>query len=210
MTLSDEEIFEPIGKTLSMESGAAGLVQHLRRAYLSVSRCRDVMFSPYRLTGDQYALMRAVQKNPGIRQSDLGDEIFAEPNTVTAMVTLLEKRGILRRKPSATDGRVRLLSLTPHGNAVMNRLSQDWTPMRLLLRDCFAGEEGRRVLEILDRVYREMKHERENLLRKANAFGPMEAELTDTLPRTPVDSAADAKASRKGRGKSNQEASDNE
>jgi DNA-binding MarR family transcriptional regulator len=196
--------------TSNLENSSAGIVQQLRRAYLSVSRCRDVMFSPYRLTGDQYALMRAVQKNPGIRQSDLGDEIFAEPNTVTAMVTLLEKRGILRRKPSATDGRVRLLSLTPHGNAVMNRLSQDWTSMRLLLRECFAGEDGRRALEILDRVYQEMKRERENQLRKAHAFGPVQSELAELEPASPADGAVEAgtKAPRKTRSRQSQQTTD--
>lgn len=158
------------------------IVQHLRRAFLSISRCGDAMFSPYRLTTDQYALMRAVQTNPGIRQSDLCDVIFAEANTVTAMVTLLEKRGILRRKLSASDGRVRLLFLTPHGNAVMNRISEDWQPMRVLLRECFAGEDGRRALEILDRVYKEMKRERENVVRRASGFGAMKAELEESQP----------------------------
>jgi MarR family transcriptional regulator, temperature-dependent positive regulator of motility len=161
------------------------ITQHLRRAFLSISRCGDAMFGPYRLTTDQYALMRAVQKNPGTRQSDLCDVIFAEPNTVTAMVTLLEKRGILRRKLSATDGRVRLLFLTPHGNAVMNRLSDDWDPMRTILRDCFAGEDGQRALQILDRVYQEMRRERENLLRKASAFGPIDPGHEEVPPANP-------------------------
>jgi MarR family transcriptional regulator, temperature-dependent positive regulator of motility len=196
--LNEEEASQNIGKTpLSMGSGSRAIVQQLRRAYLSISRCGDAMFSPYRLTTDQYALMRAVQRNPGVRQSDLREVIFAEPNTVTAMVTLLEKRGILRRKLSATDGRVRLLFLTPHGNAVMNRLSEDWDPMRTILRDCFAGEDGRRALEILDRVYQEMKRERENLLRKAGAFGHVEPDQEEVQPENPpADTTGSAAKSR--------------
>jgi DNA-binding MarR family transcriptional regulator len=143
------------------------IVRRLRRAFLSICRCGDVLFSPYRLTTDQYALMRAVQRQQGIRQADLGNIIFAEPNTVTAMVSLLEKRGILRRKLSPTDGRARLLYLTTHGQNVMQRLSEDWDPMRKLLIDCFAGTSGQKTLEVLDHVYEEMQREREKLIQSA-------------------------------------------
>ena len=142
------------------------IVRRLRRAFLSICRCGDVMFSPYRLTTEQYSLMRAVQRDPGIRQVDLKDRIFAEPNTVTAMVTLLERRGILRRKPCATDGRARLLYLTAHGQTVLNRLSEDWEPMRAVLRTCFSVTGSAEALEILDAVYLEMSNAREGLLRR--------------------------------------------
>jgi DNA-binding MarR family transcriptional regulator len=143
------------------------VVRRLRRAFLSICRCGDVMFSPYRLTTEQYSLMRAVLREPGVRQVDIKDRIFAEPNTVTAMVTLLERRGILRRKPSPVDGRARLLYLTAHGQAVMARLYEDWEPMRQVIHKCFAGKAGQEALEILDAVYSEMEQARESLLKKS-------------------------------------------
>jgi len=87
---------------------------------------------------------------------------------VTAMVSLLEKRGILRRKPSPTDRRVRQLFMTAHGNTVMQRLSEDWKPMREVLRKAFSGEAGKQALDILDKVFNEMQKERERLLQKSN------------------------------------------
>src|ERR1700761_3717199 len=98
------------------------VVRRMRRAFLSICRCGDTLFSPYGITTDQYSLIRAVQREPGIRQADLGSVIFAEPNTVTAMVTLLEKRGLLRRRPSQTDRRAKLIHLTARGELVMQRL----------------------------------------------------------------------------------------
>ena len=151
-----------------LQGSSMYIVRRMRRAFLSICRCGDVIFSPYRLTTEQYALMRAVHRNPGIRQADVTNEIFAEPNTVTAMVTLLEKRGILRRKSCPSDGRVRLLSLTAHGQTVMQKLSSDWSPMRNELQQCFSGEEGRQALDILDRVFTQMQRERETLLQKSN------------------------------------------
>lgn len=119
-------------------------VRRIRRAFLSICRCGDTLFSPYGVTTDQYALIRAVQREPGIRQTDLGDVIFAEPNTVTAMVTLLEKRGILRRRPSPTDRRAKLVYLTTRGEMVMLRLTNDWLPMRQILTECFQRQAVRR------------------------------------------------------------------
>jgi DNA-binding MarR family transcriptional regulator len=136
--------------------------------------------------------MRAVQRDPGIRQVDVRDRIFAEPNTVTAMVTLLESRGILRRKPSPSDARARLLYLTAHGQAVMKKLSEDWEPMRALLRKCFSGRAGEEALEILDTVYVEMERERENLLKRAYMDHPLgpdhgkaDAAASDSGPHRP-------------------------
>ncbi len=156
-------------------------VRRLRRAFLSLSRCGDAVFSPYRLTTEQYALMWAVQKNPGIRQAEITDRIFAEPNTVTAMVTLLEKRGILRRKPSPTDGRVRQLFLTTHGQTVMQRLSADWRPIRELLRKCFSGDAGLQALEVLDNVFDEMQRAREKLIGEVNADRTAETQADESM-----------------------------
>jgi len=167
---------------------ALHVVRRLRKAFLSICRCGDVTFSPYRLTTEQYSLMLAVQRDPGIRQVDVRDRIFAEPNTVTAMVTLLESRGILRRKPSPSDGRARLLYLTAHGQAVMKKLSQDWEPMRALLRKCFSGKAGEEALEILDTVYVEMERERANLLQKTYMDHPIapDYDVADgAAPRSP-------------------------
>ncbi len=150
------------------------VVRRMRRAFLSISRCGDVLFSPYGITTDQYSLIRAVQHEPGIRQADLGSIIFAEPNTVTAMVSLLEKRGILKRKPSPTDGRAKLITLTARGEMLMQRLSADWRPMREILIECFSQPGGKEALEIMDKVYERMKHERERLLSPEQAVEPVQ------------------------------------
>jgi len=176
------------------------VVRRLRRAFLSICRCGDVMFSPYRLTTEQYALLRAVDRHPGIRQADVTNEIFAEPNTVTAMVNLLERRGILRRKSSPSDGRVRLLSLTAHGQAVMQKLSADWSPMRNVLRQCFSGEEGEQALKILDRVFTQMQGERETLLQKSDPEFRMKPDrdiaMEETKAVRPYPSAASERHAR--------------
>lgn len=179
--MKEEPLSAPPDPT-QLQSHDRGLyvVRRLRKAFLSICRCGDVVFSPYRLTTEQYALMRAVQREPGICQADITEQIFAEPNTVTAMVTLLERRGILRRKPKPTDRRVRQLFLTTHGQTVMQRLSSDWNPMRDLLRNAFSGEAGQQALEILDTVFHQMQTERMRLIENANFVQALEPEFDET------------------------------
>lgn len=159
----------PTGKQNELKTDAPlpprlNVVRRMRRAFLSICRCGDTLFSPYGVTTDQYALIRAVQREPGIRQADLGSIIFAEPNTVTAMVNLLEKRGILRRRPSPTDKRAKLVQLTSRGEMIMQRLAGDWQPMRQILIDCFSAPGGQQALALLDQVYEKMRVERDKLM----------------------------------------------
>jgi DNA-binding MarR family transcriptional regulator len=150
------------------------IIQRMRRAFLSICRCGDTLFTPYGITTDQYGLMLAVYREPGIRQADIGNIIFAEPNTITAMLSLLEKRGVLRRRPSPTDGRTRLIYLTTRGEKMTRRLSEESVEMRRLLYECFAGPHGEEALKILDRVSEEMQQEREKLVRPVDKT-PLEA-----------------------------------
>jgi hypothetical protein len=56
----------------------------------------------------------------------------------------------------------------------MKKLTEDWEPIRALLRRCFAGKAGEEALETLDTVYVLMEHERENLLKRTYTDHPLE------------------------------------
>jgi DNA-binding MarR family transcriptional regulator len=161
MTLDDDETQTA---TQAPAQTQLHIPQRMRRAFLSVARFGDTLFNPYGITTDQYSLLLSVYRDPGIRQADIGNAMFAEPNTITAMVTLLEKRGLLRRKPSPTDGRARLVYLTARGETLTQKLANESKYLRKLLYDCFAGAEGEAALKILDRVSEEMQRARETLL----------------------------------------------
>jgi DNA-binding MarR family transcriptional regulator len=177
----NREIIEPQSATEAPAQTQLHIPQRLRRAFLSISRFGDSLLSPYGLTSDQYSLLLAVYREPGIRQADLGDAMFAEANTITAMVSLLEKRGLLRRKASPTDGRAKLIYLTARGEKLTHKLSAEARYLRKLLYDCFDGEDGLTALRILDRVSEEMQKARESLA----APGPdFDQGLPDTLMGT--------------------------
>ncbi len=146
---------------------ATGAGGYMRRAHLSIQRCADALFSSRGTTTDQYALLRIVKRWEGIRQNQLATELFADASTVTAMVRLLETRGLIRREVCSDDGRARRVYLTPSGSRLLNQLARDWEPYRDRIRALFAGESGQEALRILDSVRREMVQRRVEIMKKS-------------------------------------------
>ena len=71
------------------------------------------------ITPVQYAALQAVANTPGVDQRTLAGRIGLDTSTVAGVVDRLEARSLLQRNASPADKRVRLLSLTPGGNALL-------------------------------------------------------------------------------------------
>lgn len=74
------------------------------------------------MTPVQYAALKAVQKYPGIDQASLAGAIAYDRTTLGGVVARLEEKGLIVRAASAQDRRVRRLSLTPAGEALIAEL----------------------------------------------------------------------------------------
>ena len=150
----------------SQPSSSFGPFGRIRRAHLSMQRCADAMFRPRKITADQCSLLWIVWRREGIRQNELAEELFTDPNTITAMVVRLEKRGLIRREVCQEDSRARRVSLTPAGRRLIARLSEDWRQMREKLREIFSGDDGERALRMLDEVCSVMTQSRDAIIEK--------------------------------------------
>lgn len=156
----------PQNTTQPQSSTSFGAIGRIRRAHLSMQRYTDAIFAPRKITSDQCSLLWIVRRREGIRQNELAEELFTDPNTVTAMVVRLEKRGLIRREVCQEDGRARRVSLTPAGRRLVGRLSDDWDEMRHKLRALFSGDNGQEALRILDDVCALMTESREDIVEK--------------------------------------------
>jgi len=146
-----------------------------------MQRCADAIFAARKITNDQCSLLWIVWRREGIRQNELAEELFTDPNTVTAMVVRLEKRGLIRREVCAEDGRARRVSLTPNGRRLIQKLSRDWEPVREKLREIFAGDRGQEALRILEQVCAAMTEARQTVLEKRR-----KSPHTRPIPHKPV------------------------
>lgn len=77
------------------------------------------------------ALWRLAEK-PGMAQAELACELELEQATMVRLLDRMEEHGLIERRPSASDRRVKLIALTPHGEeqatmvrAIANQMRQE-------------------------------------------------------------------------------------
>ncbi len=71
------------------------------------------------VTPVQYAALQAIANVPGTDQRTLAATIGLDTSTIGGVIDRLETRGLVQRSPSPQDRRVRLLSLTDEGRALL-------------------------------------------------------------------------------------------
>jgi DNA-binding MarR family transcriptional regulator len=63
----------------------------------------------------QLHALRLIEPGDGVPMSSLAGKLFCDASNVTGIVDRLEARGLIERRPSAKDRRVKLLVLTAEG-----------------------------------------------------------------------------------------------
>jgi DNA-binding MarR family transcriptional regulator len=74
------------------------------------------------LTLDQYATLRYIRKNGPQTSSELSDIFCVGKSSITAIITRLSDKRLIKRVPDQKDRRVTNLSLTPEGERVTDEI----------------------------------------------------------------------------------------
>lgn len=125
----------------------------LRMAYLAFHRRVNSWMLAYGITADQYVVLRVVANEPGITQIDIVERTASDPNTVAAVLGLLERRNLIRRKSHARDGRMRCVFLTAAGIRLQQRIAKDSEGLRAMLRNCVAKDDSEQYGRFLQKVH---------------------------------------------------------
>lgn len=67
----------------------------------------------------QYGMMTVIERNPGIKPSQIGEALDLLRANVGPAIRVLEKRGLIRRRRDARDGRAYGVELTERGHAML-------------------------------------------------------------------------------------------
>ena len=84
----------------------------LRAAYLSMYRQTNAHLVPYGVTVDQFVCLHLLIEEDGIIKQDLVKSATSDPNSMRAMLVILEKRGYIERHRHHQDGRARVVKIT--------------------------------------------------------------------------------------------------
>src|SRR5215470_17837382 len=74
------------------------IARALRAAYLALHRQTNGCFADEGVTADQFVLLSALADEDAVTQQELVRRVGSDPNTVRAMLLLLEDRGLVARE----------------------------------------------------------------------------------------------------------------
>jgi DNA-binding MarR family transcriptional regulator len=127
------------------------IARALRAAYLTLHRQTNACFAKDGVTADQFVLLAALADEDAVTQQELVRRAGSDPNTVRAMLVLLEGRGLVARDRHPADGRARRVSLTAKGRQVFKQLWANSEPLRAQMLAAFRPDEIDALLGLLHR-----------------------------------------------------------
>ena len=129
----------------------------LRSAYLLMHRQTNSFLAPFGMTADQFVLLALLAEKDGITQQELTQRATSDPNTIRAMLVLMENNGIVARDQHPTDGRARRISLTRNGRRTYAKLSAEIKPLQNALLSPFQTKDAGEFVMFLNHVSEAMK-----------------------------------------------------
>ena len=91
----------------------------LKRAQHALRISMDNALRPLGLTTPQYAVLSAVEAEPGLSNARLARAAFVTPQSMQGILANLERDGLLARHPDPDHGRVLKSELTPSGRKIL-------------------------------------------------------------------------------------------
>jgi DNA-binding MarR family transcriptional regulator len=117
-----------------------GTLLSIMTSYEVMRRYLEMELMRYEATPVRFQVMSALFKNGGqMTPSEIGEWVFREKNSITAVINTLEKQGVVRKEPSKHDGRSVNVIITDKGWKEANRLNP------------IAQEISREILSYLDK-----------------------------------------------------------
>ena len=124
----------------------------LRAAYGSMHRQTNAALAPHTATAEQFVILALLAEQDGITQQQLGRRATSDPNTIRAILLLLEDRALVTRRQHPTDRRARCVTLTRKGRKTYTKLSNELKPLQKQLRAALPPAEARSLVASLGRI----------------------------------------------------------
>jgi len=107
---------------------------------------------PYKLTSEQYVIMKSVEENPDISPTQLAEITFKDKTTITRMIDTLVKNEMLIRVPKTDDRRAYKIQWSSKGEVVMKEIIPISEEVISKLRSQFSQKELADFLKILEKL----------------------------------------------------------
>ncbi|WP_158896281.1 MarR family winged helix-turn-helix transcriptional regulator [Amycolatopsis anabasis] len=104
------------------------------------------------LTVPQYAAMFVLSIAPGVSGAQIARLVCVTQQSMASMLSSLEKRGLIQRKPNALHSHVLETRLTRSGSALLRKADKLATGIERDLVDEFTADEAEQLHSLLERA----------------------------------------------------------
>lgn len=124
----------------------------VRQAARHLTRLYDGVLAPTGLGLNQYAILAKVDRHgePSVQQ--LAALLVMDRSTLGHLLRPLEKRGLLTVRPATSDGRKRVVTLTPEGRALLGAARPLWTSAENGFQARFGPDEAAGLKNLMRQV----------------------------------------------------------
>ena len=128
----------------------------LRAAYLAVHRQAEGDLARFGMTADQFVVLAVLQDGAALTQAEVCRRTYSDPNTMGAMLALMQTRGLVRRMRHPNDGRARTVVLKPKGKRIFAKVWANREATRQRMEALFTGAEVEALVGLLRRLMQEV------------------------------------------------------
>ena len=114
--------------------------QALRQAARRVTALYDAELAPFGLRVSQFSVLVRLHRGGPRSIRALAAELEMDRTTLGRNIRPLERDGLLHAGADPVDGRSRLLAITPHGLATLQRATPAWRQAQATFEACYGSE----------------------------------------------------------------------
>ena len=145
-------------------------------AWLSVARTSQLChrhlsaaLEPLGLEVAHYDVLANVARDEGLSQQVLARRLLVAKSNVSALLTVLERRGLIQRAKHLSDARVRLVSLTVEGRHITQRATAAHARLVTAMLAVLSSDEAETVRRAMIKITEALEPSNEPVLMHATA-----------------------------------------
>ncbi len=126
---------------------------HLRCANVAVFQHFNKTLGAHGISPPQFGTLLLIEANPGVSQSSVAEALRFDRSTLVQIIDRLERRDLVRRRPSAQDRRSHALVLTEAGTALLAELKALSDEHEATVAQPLGDTERRTLMALLERLH---------------------------------------------------------
>ncbi|MEV4000581.1 MarR family transcriptional regulator [Actinomadura sp. NPDC049753] len=128
------------------------LCTRIRRTEQALMAHHEAVLRGYGLTMTQYSVLLTLSREGGMSGAQLARSCGVTQQTMAPVLTGLQNKALIARKPSPDHAKVLIASLTDQGRRLLDGAYQEVIVLERALADAFTPTERDSLIELLERA----------------------------------------------------------